>query len=131
MIEDDRRLLTEEVLGEKWHKFILSPKMTIPTPSSFRPSQCSCGNTGYSVIEICSKANRTFTTWQDTGDLKERIVEMGEWRDFALFAAGEWDKTLTLNPTENFIVEVFTDWLMDPIRFPELVVGWVRERGKG
>ena len=74
--------------------------------------------------KVFGDGNRTFTRWQDTGDLKRRIVEMGEQRDLALFAAGEWDKTLTLNPTANFIVEVFTDWLMDEIRFPELVAGW-------
>lgn len=128
MIEDDRRLLTEEVLGEKWHKFILSPKMTIPTPSSFRPSQCSCGNTGYSVIEICSKANRTFTTWQDTGDLKERIVEMGRWGEFMMVQKRQIH--VTENPNGMTLSE-WVDWLMDPIRFPELVVGWWRKRKKG
>ena len=115
-----QEFLTEKVLKECWHEWVhITPE----------------GRDEYYDYNICKKCkemwsglnyknNRTFTTWQDTGDLKERIVEMGEWRDFALFAAGEWDKTLTLNPTANFIVEVFTDWLMDEIRFPELVAGW-------
>ena len=25
----------------------------------------------------------------------------------------------------------YIDWLMDPIRFPELVAGWLKERRKG
>lgn len=124
MTDDDRRLLTEEILGECWHELARNPH---GNPRYIG----ACSKCRIDLTEMFGDGNRTFTTWQDTGDLKERIVEMGEWRDFALFAAGEWDKTLTLNPTENFIVEVFTDWLMDPIRFPELVVGWVRERGKG
>ena len=122
LTEDDKRVLTEEMLGEEWHKYRIS------RGRGDGVSTCSCGMTGMRVRDICSYANRSFTDPKDTFDLKKKIVEMGEWRDFALFAAGEWDKTLTLNPTENFIVEVFTDWLMDPIRFPELVAGWVRER---
>ncbi len=115
--ESDRRLLTE-FLGECWHDDPIFREY-IPGVEHIQFVELECSKCHGHYLK-----NRTFTTWQDTGDLKERIVEMGEWRDFALFAAGEWDKTLTLNPTANFIVEVFTDWLMDEIRFPELVAGW-------
>lgn len=95
MTDNDRRLLTEEILGECWHELARNPHGN--------PRYIGiCSKCKQDLTEVFGDGNRTFTRWQDTGDLKRRIVEMGEWRDFALFAAGEWDKTLTLNPTANF-----------------------------
>lgn len=108
--DDDRKLLTE-FLGECWHDD--------PTPISphflFVKLECSKCHGHY-------LKNRTFATWQDTGDLKVKIVEMGEWEGFIYFICRRWPNRNDLSWTE------LRNWLMDPIRFPELVAGWLKER---
>ncbi len=119
LIEDDKRMLTEEVLGEKWHNYRIS------RGRGDGLSSCSCGITGYAVKEICAMSNRTFTTWQDLGDLKKKIVEMGEWWDlwwdFEKYCFHEWNKT-------TIDTGYFVPWLLNPTRFCELVANWWKER---
>ena len=74
---------------------------------------------------------RIFTTWQDTGDLKERIVEMGEWHGFWMYAATEFKEVQHKAGKVVWRKSEMSNWLMDPICFPELVVGWIKERGRG
>ena len=120
LTDDDRRLLTE-FLGECWHYD--------PILREYIPS----GDYIQFVGLVCPKCNepylehRTFTTWQDTGDLKKRIVEMGEWYQFAKFAKLSWDAEQV---GKKFVYDdlYFSAVLMDPIRFPELVAGWLKER---
>jgi len=68
---------------------------------------------------------RSFTTWQDTGDLKKRIVEMGRWGEFMMVQKRQI--RVTDNPNGMTLSE-WVDWLIDPIRFPELVAEWLKER---
>ena len=68
--ESDRRLLTE-FLGECWHDDPIFREY-IPGVEHIQFVELECSKCHGHYLK-----NRTFTTWQDTGDLKERIVEMG------------------------------------------------------
>lgn len=114
LTDDDKKLLTE-LLGEVFHGYTDD----VTPDGQWRMRSC------YAFIRRENHSNRTFTTWQDTGDLKERIVEMGEWVSFCLYAFGEFTDAKYSDTTQ------LIDWLMNPIRFPELVVGWIKEGGKG
>jgi hypothetical protein len=73
MTENQKRLLTE-FLGECWHESLETRK---------------CQNCG-EVMAICDHIpgdgvdwkHRTFTTWQDLGDVKDKLVENGRLTDF-------------------------------------------------
>lgn len=119
MDEAKRKLLTEEVLGECWHYYRI-------VDSGTEKSSCSCGMTGYSVREICTKATRTFTTGNDMIALKDRIVEMGEWAAFVDYA---FDKSRFGSIVDyDSSLASFTNWFLDPTRFCELVASWWAER---
>jgi hypothetical protein len=68
-------------------------------------------------------SNRTFTTWQDLGDLKDKLVEEGLWRKFEKFAVMAF-----YAPRGPDTLEGFTDWLFNPIRLPELVAEFLKGR---
>ena len=120
MTDDYKKMLTEEVLGKCWHAW----------------GKVHYGNNDF--IDVCvtcrqvadeSHTNRTFATWKDLGDLKEKIVEMGEWRTFYRWAYDYAGSNL-LN--EGYTYEDdFCNWLMNPERFCELVAKWWKERRKG
>lgn len=112
LTDDDRKLLTE-FLGECWHDGPIFREY-IPGVEHIQFVELECSKCHGHYLK-----NRTFTTWQDTGDLKERLVEMGEWIGFKQFAR--------MNHPECG-GEDFIDWLMDQIRFPELVAGWLKKR---
>lgn len=111
MTDDRRRMLTEEVLGECWHGY------TDGVTSDGQWRMCTCG---YAYIIPEKHRNRTFATWKDLGDLKEKIVEMGEWESFLIYAAS------TFSPDRE--MKNFTNYLLDPTRFSELVARWWEER---
>ena len=111
MNDDDRKLLTE-YMGECWHE-----EQDI--------GYCEGKNGG--KCRIIRNENRTFGTWQDFGDLKDKLVEKGEWQacENALYVI--YEKTegircsdLMLNPA------AFTNWLINKDRFPQLVADWLR-----
>ena len=74
--------------------------------------------------KVFGDGNRTFTRWQDTGDLKRRIVEMGEWHGFWMYAATEFKEVQHKAGKVVWRKSEMSNWLMNPIRFPELVAGW-------
>ena len=80
MTDDDRKLLTE-FLGETWHE---------PTALSMKypdfKNSCVCGAEGWP--EPCK--NRTFTSPTDVFEVKDKIVEMGLWREFENAAYHTW-----------------------------------------
>ncbi len=123
--ESDRRLLTE-FLGECWHDDPIFREY-IPGVEHIQFVELECSKCHGHYLK-----NRTFTTWQDTGDLKERIVEMGEWDEFIDFTLEEHGSLGPVFSNEaKFYKADYIDWLMDEIRFPELVAGWIKERGRG
>ena len=121
--DDRRRMLTEEVLGECWHGYTDD----ITPDGQWR--MCSCG---YAFIRRENHINRTFTSWQDLGDLKKKIVEMGEWDEFIDFTLEEHGSLGPVFSNEaKFYKADYIDWLMNPERFCELVAKWWKERRKG
>lgn len=116
MTEEQRKMLTEDVLGECWHERGLNPH----------------GNPRY--VDICSKCkqditemfgdyHRTFTTANDMMDLKNSLAS-NEFKDFLYFAKCQFSVEKhgyksSLVHTDNFI-----DWLLNAERFCQLVADW-------
>ena len=93
---------------------------------------CACG---FAYIRPERHVNRTFTTWDDLGKLKDKLVEKGEWRYFILhayhFGGGIADYTSTHSDVVEgqyrvFYPADFIAWLMNPTRFCELVGEWLK-----
>ena len=119
MNDEDKKLLTE-FLGECWHE------LRLITPELARCSKCTV------VIDVdisspqkwvmCNgEYNRSFTTWQDMGDLKEKLVGKGMWTNFYLYAK-----------TKCWIDEYFCEsnvvaWFLNPAVFIPLVVEFLRK----
>jgi len=132
-------MLTEKVLGEKRHEFqsekYLKGYGGQPDLYQFR---CSCGVVfrGYPGTSMYEREvgehrnNRTFTTWQDLGDVMSKMIETRKWKEFWLFSYTEWPQT-----QESFASD-FVLWLFRPVNekgkphFCRLVVKFIEERRK-
>jgi len=77
--------------------------------------------------------NRTFTTWQDFGDLKDRLEEKGEWKEFWFWV---WDCE-AIKWTDSDFGEVLMsgdsclkllEIAQDAPRFCGLVNEWLKEK---
>lgn len=110
LTEQERKILTG-YLGECRHEHI--DKYWIPNTGR-------CADCGLLVVEGELIPNRTFTTWQDFGDLKDKLEEKGDW-DYAL--AWMNDEFFIQNAHED---NDFTQWLLNPTRFSKLLVGWLK-----
>jgi hypothetical protein len=139
MLTCDDRILLTEFLGEKWYE--INPQTYGLCPDCKSDDIGPQAHRGaYDAYYIClhckaefdkpMKENpRTFTTWQDLGDLKRKIVEMGEWDEFIDFTLEEHGSLGPVFSNEaKFYKADYIDWLMDKIRFPELVAEWWTER---
>lgn len=125
MTDEHRKMLTE-MLGECWHE------------GNDNESVTDGSITIYLRCVKCSKSyvpNRTFTTWDDLGALKDKIVEMGKWGEFNEFVIVKfWSqfgpndfapiRRADLNPP-------LSNWFINPTCFSELVAAWWEERRKG
>lgn len=100
MDDADRKMLTEEVLWEEWDQSILAGGLP----------------------------NRTFTDPKDTFDLKKKIVVLGVWREFMHYSKRQWHLEKYEYWSDLVHSDNFTNWLIDQIRFPELVANWWKER---
>ena len=114
MIEEDKKLLTK-YLGERWHAIL----NTVQSIEYGTLCKCSCGAIN------CEKdaMHRTFTTWQDLGDLKEKLVEKDIFDSFGRLAINRWAEKLNNKETSSNYVE----WLLNPARFCQLVADWRKE----
>ena len=108
LTEEQKKGLTEW-LGEKWHETIESKW----TELYGTLDKCNCG-----MVE-CQEINRTFTTWQDLGDLFTKLNERGEWLDFCNFAWLIFVKDTTIDPERPH--GTWERWLLHPQRFGWLV----------
>jgi hypothetical protein len=91
MTEDDCKLITEKLLGEKWHGFSKG------VPGIFH--ECACGlqtATAKDMEDHIKKQNRTFTTPQDFMDCFEKLVGKGEWKEFYYKAMGAYKASFYL-----------------------------------
>lgn len=113
LTDDQRRMLTEKLLGECWHK------------------------TSSASTEWCIKCKswiegpgRTFLTWQDLGDCKEALVKKGLWRKFLDYC----DKQHQPKERDFFPLYDFVDWLFcltdegGEAHFCRLVAEFMEER---
>ena len=134
MTDEQRKALTG-FLGECWHRpdygsQMINPHLYIGVP-------CACGRVSFNAKHE-KKANRTFTTWQDLGDLKEKIVEIGLGYEFFMYAAkiirGKVNEIRRstqgqmLSDIDNPMEYQYFKYMLDPTRFCELVAGWWEER---
>lgn len=119
MDESMKKMLTEW-LGECRHEFV--EEMLIPAKDR-------CIHCSRLRIQVSDMDNRTFTTWQDLGDVKEKLVEKGMWEEFYWYARDAWEESHILNRESS----EFSSWLFRPINekgephFCRLVA----EKGKG
>lgn len=69
--------------------------------------------------------NRTFTTWDDFGAIKDFLVRVNLWVKFSTYA---FDKYYSLMKTDGYAeTQAIFLWLIDPIHFPKLVVDFLKE----
>ncbi len=119
MIDESRKRLTR-YLGECWHHI---------TVNDDGYSMCECDELPC-VIEK-DHQNRTFTTWPDLGALKERIEVNEEWDDFLQSAKGEFEIGTRLKRDNiKIYYSRFTQHLLNPTRFCELVDKWRKGKEK-
>jgi len=103
LTDADRKWLTEKVLGEGW----------IDQPEDHSDT-CMC----HDCVDY-RQCNRTFTTWQDFGDLWSRMERKVCWDRFLMFAGFYPQAT-----------HEDSKWLVDaihPIHFAELIVQFGKE----
>jgi hypothetical protein len=110
-LTDDQRKLLTLYLGECWH--------TVTFLFDDGTAKCSCGsrfrNPDECTFHVEQENFCTFTTYEDLGKLKDKLVENGEWEKFENWAYIVYEKTerikfsdCTHNPAE------FTQWLFRP-----------------
>ena len=117
MIDTDRKILTEEVLGECWHEF-----------HEFCPNTCSKCKRGnnWSILD-----NRTFITPQDSHDVCKALVEKGKWESFYKY----WLAKFTASESLEYgaiLHAIFVKWLLieSPERTCQLAVDFWKEGRK-
>ena len=121
MNDETRKLLTE-YLGECQHEKS-GTSYFVPHIPGFRDVEDSflCSMCGQKFRE---SEYRTFASWQDLGDLKNKLVEKGEWIKFREFTWVVWydsepDKYTALDCYES--PSNFENWFINATRFCELV----------
>lgn len=104
--EEQRKLLTE-FLGYRYHQYSSDvDSMYI----GMMYVKCSCGFKGrLTEWEVmCSPKNRTFTTYQDLGDLFTELQKRGRWEEFYLYSFNK-------SPF-CYIHAEFAAWIFNPDR---------------
>lgn len=105
MNDDDRKFLTE-AMGEKW----VDPYFEDYT-------DYGKGRTNLRIID----KNRTFTTWADFGAVWEWAQKQEWWPDL-------W-RSILYSYSAGFNLKGI-EWTIDPLRFPQLVVDFLKEAKK-
>ncbi len=118
MNDDQKKMLTEELLGECWHDPVWhDPRGRICT-------KCDEGLNG--IFDL----HRTFLTWDDLGVVKDKLLEKGLWGEFDIYVY--WKYILT--PIKEIRSRPFTNWLFRPVdesgepHFCRLVVKFLEGR---
>jgi hypothetical protein len=119
LTQDDCKLITEKLLGEKWHKWIDDKGM------------CACGHYHSPTADLYggklpSYMNRTFQAPQDFFACFEKLVELGEWDEF------EW-WSIQRQPIGSVS---YIQWLLSrtesgEFRLCQLVAEWLTAQKEG
>jgi hypothetical protein len=105
MVESDCKLITEKLLGEKWHISTVHPGTDCTGPLI----TCSCGAEGWP--EPCQ--NRTFQDPQDFFACFEKLVELRKWLPFENSAYVVYEKTENIKINDlRHDPSAFTQWLL-------------------
>jgi hypothetical protein len=116
MITEELRKAGTEYLGECWHEIVIGCGGVF-----------SCRKCGYTPDDIDdTNKNRTFTTWQDFGDLKEKILDKGDWNEFEDYCYLIYNEGFGLNKYRSLR---FSVWLISLDRIP-LMLEWIEKKGK-
>ena len=118
LTEDDKKRLTE-FLGEKWH--LISTDFDNAS-DGWLWSECVCGDRWCDNSISKRHRTRTFTTWEDLGALKEKLVGEEKWGDFMELAYDRWDTR------ED---PCLYSWLLHPTRFAWLVKEFLKGGSDG
>jgi len=118
--EESRKRMTE-FLGECWHEFIDDAYDHIRCYSEFTGEYCKkCGTKFLRNNYNLWAKQRTFTTGNDMLNLKEKLVEKGEWDEFEDFALSK--------KNEKYVSVVsLTDYLINPAIFIPLAIEFLKE----
>jgi len=117
MTDEDKKLLTE-FLGECWHEYTFE-KQPEDECGEFSCWVCRCGHK--TQFWQKQRQNRTFTTWQDMGDLKETLVEKGRYEEFEAFASVIYKRE------KMFLHRPLVNWLLSPAVFISLVAEFLKQ----
>ena len=127
-LSDDRKKRLTMFLGE------CSEHDWIPDP--FPLHTYSCNNCCAREIRplSCGDSSRTFTTWQDLGDLKEKLEEKGMWEQCNAFMYKAFARQHATAYLFQDHLHLFTAWLINPATFIPLVAEYLEvndARSKG
>jgi hypothetical protein len=123
MNDADRKLLTEEVLGETPH-----------FATGFRPTTrptCSCGytcKTDSGMVQHINHFLRTFLTPQDSHDVCAALVKKGKWEEFYQYGMRVYKASFLL-PWKLVGEHEVSQWLLieSPERTCQLAADFWRE----
>ena len=118
--DKDKGLLTE-FLGECWHEWERTADNHV--------SHHVCVKCGLSLSvrkEFLPKL-RSFTTWQDLGDLRNKLVEKGMWWKFHAVMRHEFCKDFIAVCSRDEMEAEYNNWLLSPSIFIPLVVEFLRK----
>lgn len=129
-LTDEKRKRLTSYLGECWHEWIVAYPQEGEDESTdyrYRGHKCAKCNTYYPVqLNDGPLIFHSFTTYEDLGKLKDKLVENGEFwghNSFLDWANNNWEHDYTSD--DNFM-----EWLLDPSRFCGLVAEWLERRRK-
>jgi hypothetical protein len=71
--------------------------------------------------------NRTFTTPDDMMAVKDKLVEKGLWKKFYWWVVRRYEIESVDDPWKDEDFPAITDWLINPERFYELAVEFLKE----
>jgi hypothetical protein len=117
-MDDETRKMMSEWLGECWHEYDLGGFRNL--------EEYFMCDRGYPLCNKCNSHNifqRTFTAPGDFFAVKNRMVELGLFVKFYMWA---WDNWFETGP--EWWSARFANWLIDPARFCQLAADFLKER---
>lgn len=114
-MNDDMRKRLTLYLGEPWHSI---------TGRAEAHTWCSCGSQ-HSTLAPFPK-NRTYTTWDDLGTLKDKMMEKGDWKSFFNWMVSKHPLLVPITNANE--LQDYTNWLITPKCFCELMGEWLEQR---